>query len=1796
MGFLFGFLCGVLFIPLCLALGVYWFFTYSESYAEKRQEQLEQEIQKEKCEQLDLDDIPSALYASYLGQRSGGLAGYVPEHLDPQYQFAGWISVKRIPDVDHRIIEPSLKKETRKIPKSTNGSNGTRKSSHGDGEERPVGSGVAGSFGAGAASQDPRFTYLDTQNPHLSLPPCLQARFKDSKYAVIKGATMFIYENDLMEECLGVITIPNYKISVPGQQKDSHIFAKRNPIWLEYHGSNHSRRSTAGSDGSQPSSKDYYLSMVSCIDKEDLYFTLLRCAKLKPNNGRSFIREIPKRDSTLFDKTAMNTLIRTIHSNEHQFQAAWLNALLGRMFLGIYKTPQVKEMVLQKMVEKLTRLRLPNFLNDMRMKSVHLGDGVPLITRPKLLTLKPNGDMIMDMNLLYQGGFRAEVEAEAVVTVTKKIQPIKVSLVLMMALLRLEGRVQVWIKPPPCNRIWYGFYHKPQVEMKIEPVVSDKHIKSNLIIKAIENKMLEAIAETMVLPNMDDIPFSDSDGIGGVFGEEISPGGETASASIPGKQAQAPPRRSHSPGRASTINVLDSPGAPRSAIDLGSDARNRTETLSANGVYQNMSGSRSHVSLGDELMQTNYTYDSKHGLMNPLDEDPMRSLRSGDPLTESPDEIFGPGRHGEVEGDFMAHKSETLPANSNSSVGSKLFHRKGGNTTTHHNRRTSQDPAFTSGASLPRFSSAPPFPGDARTEEWSTYGMSEYEPVALEGKSGKNKEKANKKVDKKQDKENHPPSVEVDHISIDSRDSGDTGSTKAGPGSIYGISIAEGSVYSTSAKSDKFSLSKMFQGFRKKHTKGAHSGSSIQLPNSSTEILGRYGPGHPEGDPTDPYSIVMEDDEGSTRSDRLPYSQTDDGRSTTTSATGHLSTAYLPQFKQKFESTPNLSSLSGYSEREDTHAQETAPQPESLGQRSIHEEFEFVPEQVGGSPVGSVYAASLFEGSGSDSNGNNPRSPPNSNMAHHHLLNFSPKFGTAIRKLRRPHGSGSSREELSIPSGDITAYLNQQNLHLQQREENRASFEFDATSHRGTSMEDEQFPRNVNGSFISGGANFQPEIVTSRSKSVQMSAAPMIVLQKASPYLTQGDTSSPVYTEGALLSDNHRAGSPRYLPEHQPLSQQPQETTTMRKDHRPLSSNGVVGLGATAPKPRRHSINHPPSIASSISGQFQSQFPHGLGMSAVPASPLRKEFSPSEDDTSAPPPPPPPSAQTTLPSETSSTGNRTRTNSETLSMSSTSSSMTSNSRDSHAHSSTLRNILSSLGNKHKKKQAGYEAPLPAPIPVAAAPLPPTNDAPKVQVIQNTVNMVSVGVVAVSCSAVAVESDPYSVVGCVGGIESHLALHPSEDEMRSWHMPKDVKKDIETTTDILATTSPEELKPGEFSLLTGAKPLKTGKKEVMHARPGYIGEYPTPVRMHSFLNREGKAIRDEEEKAEKRKSWQGGSTIGETLAGQGVFEANSERERNNSLPLPDKASVLPGPLPVPCGGEVIPSGVPILVNTPSSESSTLYTMVFDPSKESSAAASVDTRDGDTPRTGSGGGAVMSRSEYDAMMENHKACQGHQPVATDCCEPNGSVGTLVIEQPYQQEFQAQQQLQQQQQQQQQKFVENPSVQGLAPEQPFEQAQMLDPNNDVDNDHNMYLQPASPQTPTTPKKHRNIFKRLIRRKSEDALGQGHHHNNHLPLSPSSIYLNAGLAQSQSSVTTSGSAFSIPLFHRHQEHGQDQQGQGLTNYLVDGYETSAPSDVGKVGEHTRARTQSTASPVVQEQGGFSRLSVPKGRPRSST
>lgn len=87
---------------------------------------------------------------------------------------------------------------------------------------------------------------------------------------------------------------------------------------------------------------------------------------------------------------------------------------------------------------------------------------------------------------------------------------------------RLSGHVLVKIKPPPSNRIWFTFAQVPDLDLSIEPVVSTRQITYTFILRAIENRIREVIADTLVLPNWDDFAFFDTtsqDYRGGIWQE-----------------------------------------------------------------------------------------------------------------------------------------------------------------------------------------------------------------------------------------------------------------------------------------------------------------------------------------------------------------------------------------------------------------------------------------------------------------------------------------------------------------------------------------------------------------------------------------------------------------------------------------------------------------------------------------------------------------------------------------------------------------------------------------------------------------------------------------------------------------------------------------------------------------------------------------------------------------------------------------------------------------------------------------------------------------------------------------------------------------------------------------------------------------------------------------------------------------------------------------------------------------------------------------------------------------------------
>ena len=70
----------------------------------------------------------------------------------------------------------------------------------------------------------------------------------------------------------------------------------------------------------------------------------------------------------------MIKLIRQLHSSEDNVQTRWLSALLGRIFLALYKTQNLEDLVKRKIKKKIARVPKPAFISSLSLKTVSLGD------------------------------------------------------------------------------------------------------------------------------------------------------------------------------------------------------------------------------------------------------------------------------------------------------------------------------------------------------------------------------------------------------------------------------------------------------------------------------------------------------------------------------------------------------------------------------------------------------------------------------------------------------------------------------------------------------------------------------------------------------------------------------------------------------------------------------------------------------------------------------------------------------------------------------------------------------------------------------------------------------------------------------------------------------------------------------------------------------------------------------------------------------------------------------------------------------------------------------------------------------------------------------------------------------------------------------------------------------------------------------------------------------------------------------------------------------------------------------
>ncbi|KAI8897911.1 putative integral membrane protein conserved region-domain-containing protein [Globomyces pollinis-pini] len=372
-----------------------------------------------------------------------------------------------------------------------------------------------------------RFLGDDTKNLITDNPPeeAIPSTYQDC-FGVLQHKTLYLYTDENKVECCRVILIPQYKVSLyPDTITEHEYFIRNNPIALFAY-------KDIGQDHLE---QQFYFYCQTSSEKETWFIILRRAAKLPAFADAaalsSFYHELDPMKQYV---DAMKKLVSSTTAAEECPEltaTAWLNALVGRMFVSIHANKNVANWVTQR----LSRHNMEDdeeeasFLGTIVIQDVNVGNSLPVLSNPKLVNISVDGDMLIEMDIEYTGGVR--LEASSCVTLSVPawdayMKPIIVPIVVAVKIKTFSARLLLKIKPFwESNRIWFGFYRQPELklELEVEPIISNKLIKIQMVNQVIEQRIKKALEAYVMLPNMDDLSFWDfTDLNGSPFANEYS--------------------------------------------------------------------------------------------------------------------------------------------------------------------------------------------------------------------------------------------------------------------------------------------------------------------------------------------------------------------------------------------------------------------------------------------------------------------------------------------------------------------------------------------------------------------------------------------------------------------------------------------------------------------------------------------------------------------------------------------------------------------------------------------------------------------------------------------------------------------------------------------------------------------------------------------------------------------------------------------------------------------------------------------------------------------------------------------------------------------------------------------------------------------------------------------------------------------------------------------------------------------------------------------------------------------------
>ncbi|KAJ5772131.1 hypothetical protein N7520_002660 [Penicillium odoratum] len=415
-------------------------------------------------------------------------------------------------------------------------------------------------------------------------------RARNVFYIVLRHGHLMLYDDANQVEVRYVISLAHHAVSIfggEGEIPEGELWIKRNAICL-------SRRLESLGDLGGPT-PPFYLFSENLSEKEDFYFAMLQN---QTKIGNSADRP-PKHQE--FDVKHIVTLVQRLHSSEEQLQTRWINAFLGRMFLALYRTPEMEEFLRSKITKKISRVNKPNFISKIALQRIDMGEGAPFITNPRLKDLTADGNCCIEADVQYTGNFRVEISATVRIDLGPRFKAREVDIVLAVVLKKLEGHLLVRFKPPPSNRFWMSFETMPQMSMDIQPIVSSKQITFSPILRTIESKIREVMAESIVLPFWDDVPFLNTVGQtfrGGIWEREVPDHSDETEIPDESGDPLATPKNAHADAievlkvkddRTMSTSALPDSGSPkvksrRGPKSVSSESSIKNSTATSTGI------------------------------------------------------------------------------------------------------------------------------------------------------------------------------------------------------------------------------------------------------------------------------------------------------------------------------------------------------------------------------------------------------------------------------------------------------------------------------------------------------------------------------------------------------------------------------------------------------------------------------------------------------------------------------------------------------------------------------------------------------------------------------------------------------------------------------------------------------------------------------------------------------------------------------------------------------------------------------------------------------------------------------------------------------------------------------------------------------------------------------------------------------------------------------------------------------------------------------------------------------------